>query len=252
MGEYGLYDYDVTIIKRLGKHFIKLTNLSACRKAGLVVDREYSPKGSVNNIKLENNLSRAKSNVLDLSLSNPWKYFCTFTIDKEKCNRYDFKAYYKAFSKFVSNYNRYLPDDEKVKYLFIPERHIDGAWHIHGILNNIPEKDIFINKNGYLSWKKYAEKFGFMSFSEIKDIDACSLYLLKYITKDMCRSISELGGHLYYASNGLRKAEIDFKGKVRLKNCNWDYETKDGYCRIKTIDTRYQNFDEMVELIHET
>ena len=95
MGEYGLYDYDVTIIKKLGEHFIKLTNLNACRKSGLLVGRAYSPKGSVNETKLENNLSRAKSNVLDLASSNPWKHFCTFTIDKERYDRYVYGVFYK-------------------------------------------------------------------------------------------------------------------------------------------------------------
>lgn len=252
IGEYGLYDHDVTIIKALGDNIIRLVNLSACRRSGLEIERRYSPKNTVNERKLGNNMIRAKTKVMEYALCNPWDYFCTFTIDGSRYDRYSFKEYYQAFAKFISNLNRSLPEERKIHYLLIPEMHIDGAWHVHGLLRNLPESELAINRNGFQTWGRYADKFGFMTISRIKDIDACSKYIMKYITKDMSKNNSALGCHIYYASNGLKKGEVLHKGKVRLIDCDWDYETEDKYCRIKTIDRRKQNFDEMVEVINET
>jgi len=247
IGHYGLYDYDITTIKKLG-HITRVSNLKAVRCSGLECEIHRSKKNTINDSKLENNISRAKTKVKELVLCNEWNYFCTFTISKEKYNRYDFKTYYEKFSKFIGNYNRSCLPDEKVKYIFVPEMHKDGAWHIHGFIKGIRKKDIYINGHGYLGWTQYEEKFGFISFSDIRDIDKSANYILKYITKDTTKNISALGMHIYYASKGLETAEIIYKGKILLK-CPWGYETKDGYCRIKEFDGRYQDYKDYIEVM---
>lgn len=246
IGHYGLYDYDVSTIKRIG-YLIKVSNLKACRHPGLIIEQRYSKKGTVNNFKLENNIARAKSNIREYALCNPWDYFCTFTISKDKYDRYNFQAFYKDFAKFISNYNRSCNKNEKVKYLVIPEMHKDGAWHLHGLLKGIRQVDMYINKYGYISWTKYEEKFGYISFDPIRSIDNCSKYLLKYITKDISRCVSDLGCHLYYSSNGLKKGEMIFRGKLELK-CEWDYETPDGFCKIKYFDERKVDPDDYIRV----
>lgn len=244
---YGLYDYDVSTIKQMGC-FIRIANLKACRHPGLVLDRKFSKKGTVNLFKLENNIARAKSIVREYALCNEWDFFCTFTINKNLYDRYDFPTFYKHFAKFISNYNRSCNEEEKVKYLLIPEMHKDGAWHMHGLLKGIRNKDTYINKNGFMSWKQYEERFGFISFSPIDDINRCCNYILKYISKDISKSVSELGCHLYYAPNGLKRGELLFRGNLRLK-CNWDYETPDGFCRIKNFDNRHEDYTSMIEVM---
>lgn len=231
------YVKDVMTCKVIGPMF-RVVNLKACRVSGLVDKRVKRKKGTVNSNKLYNNLSRAKSSVRELALCNDWDKFVTFTIDGSKHDRFDLKQYYKDFSTFVKNYNRYCSEEEKVRYLLIPEKHDDGAWHMHGLLNGIKEKDIVPNKNGYLTWKQYHNKFGYFSFDKIRSTDACAHYILKYITKDVSRSVSEIGAHLYYCSQGLRRGEYVYRGGGLLR-CQFDYEMD--FCKVKEFDMREVN-----------
>lgn len=238
----GLYDYDVSTVKQMG-HIIKVANLKATRAPGLVIDKKYVAKGTSNDSKLDNNIARAKIKVKEYVLCNPWDYFATFTINPDKYDRYNLKAYYNDFSRFLLNYNRYCTPEEKVKYIFVPEMHKNGAWHIHGFLKGIRQQDLYINEHSYLSWSTYEEKFGYISFGRIRDIERSSNYILKYITKGRSKNITELGGHLYYASKGLQTATLLYRGKLRL-HCDWDYETPDGYCRLRYFDERKENPDD--------
>lgn len=235
VGHYGMYDYDISTIKKM-RNIYKVSNLKAVRISGLEDDRKFSAKCTVNKNKLLNNLSRAKSKLKEYVLCNDWDYFMTFTIDKNKYDRFNLKLYYKDFSKFIQNYNRYCDNEHKVKYIFVPEMHSDGAWHIHGFLKGIKECDITINVNGYMTWKQYNDKFGFISFDKIRDINKSANYILKYITKDSAKGISELNCHLYYCSKSLNVAETVYKGKITMLE-PWDYTTEDGFCKLKYFDS---------------
>lgn len=225
-----LYDKDVTIIKRLDNTY-RVINLNAVRISGLET-RKFSKKNTVNESKLDCNISRAKSKVREYVLCNSWDYFCTLTISPEKFDRYNLKNYIKELGIFIQNYNRLCSDEQKVRYLFVPEMHADGAWHLHGFIKGIRDCDIYINQNGYISWKQYDEKFGYLSFSRIRSKEKCSNYILKYITKDIARSVSTLGNHLYYCSKGLKTAETVFRGNAEIK-CPWDFEGE--YCRVLEV-----------------
>ena len=243
---HGLYEHDISTIKRMG-HIIKVANLSAIRINGLEDHQNVYAKGAINDSKLDNNIARAKSKVKEYVLCNEWDYFCTFTISPEKYDRYNFNLYYTDFSRFLRNYNRYCTEDEKVKYIFIPETHQDGAWHIHGFIKGIKIKDSYINKYGYLSCKLYEERLGLSSFAAIKSIEKSSNYILKYITKDTSSNVSGLGNHIYYASKGLKSAELLYRGKIEL-NCDWDYERPDGFCRLKYFDDRKDDLTEYIRV----
>lgn len=242
------YDYDIMTVKKFGDNTVKVTYMSACRLSGVEDDRNFSAKGTVNDTKLENNIVRAKSRVKELILCNPWDYWCTFTISPHCYDRYNLKTYFKDFSEFIHGYNRRCSDVDKVRYIFLPEMHKDGAWHLHGFVKGIRKSDICINQNGYLTWKQYNDKFGFISMDTIKDIDRCSSYIMKYMTKDISRNVSELGSHLYYCSKGLNKSELIYRGKAQL-HCPWDWEHPDGYCKVKTFDTRSDDLECCLEII---
>lgn len=243
LGRYSLYEHDITTVKQYGDYQLKVTHLSSCRIAGLEPFKEkaFSKKNSVNSEKLSNNLIRAKSKVNELAICNPWEYFVTFTIDKSKYDRYNLKAYYRDFSEFIHNFNKRRSKEDKVKYLLIPEMHKDGAWHMHGLFHGLSADDLYINKNGYLSWEKYNKKFGYISIDHVKHKDKISSYIVKYITKDVDKNVKELGGHLYYHSKGLQTAELLFRGHADLL-CTWDYEHPDGYCKVKNFDLRTDDY----------
>ena len=129
------YVSDVAILKKYNEFTYKLTLCRSLREKGFE-DSKMQRVVGVNDTKLSNNISRAKSKVLEYALCNEFEYYVTLTINKDKHNRYDLKAYYKRFSKFLNNYNyRY---GVKVQYLLVPEKHRDGAWHLHGLIKGIP------------------------------------------------------------------------------------------------------------------
>ena len=245
LGTYNLYENDITIVKQCGNK-LKVIHIASCRKSGFESPYEVK-KNSVNEFKLSNNISRAKSKIYELALCNDWEYFVTLTISPKKYDRYNLKAYYKDLSEFLHNFNRRRTDETKVKYLLIPELHQDGAWHMHGLIKGLNTDELYINSNNYYGWKPYEDKFGFLSLGNIRDQDRTASYITKYITKDTEKSVKELGCHLFYSSNGLNVAEQLYRGNADLL-CDWDFEHPDGYCKIKTFDIRTDDYTKYLKL----
>ena len=242
------YDYDVFTVKKYNDDFSQIVYHSALRSPGFEDTRKYKSKCSVNDEKLDNNICRAKSRVRELALCNDWDFWCTFTISPEKFDRYNLKTYFKSFTMFLRNYSRGCDDTKKVKYLFIPEMCKDGAWHLHGFIRGIKEKDLFTNQNGYLDWKQYAERFGYISMAEIGDKNKCVSYMMKYMSKDIAKNVTDLGAHLYYASQGLNTAFIEYKGHGCL-HAEWDWTHPDGYIKVKNVDTAKQDISEIFQVL---
>lgn len=164
--------------------------------------------------KLSQSMSRARSTIVQLAMCNDWEWFFTCTLDPEKHDRYDLTAFTVTFPQWVRDYRKKYRCD--LRYLIVPERHKDGAWHVHGFLSGIPAEHLsdfvfgvhpdHLLEGGFKNWGLCSEKFGYCSLDEIKDRYAVSLYVTKYITKDMSNHAIGLGCHLYYASIGLRRA----------------------------------------------
>lgn len=194
----------------------------------------------INDEKLKNNISRAKSRIFELAMCNKFDYFCTFTQNKKYRDRFDLDTFRKDFAQFVRNLNRNRKN--KIKYLLIPEQHKKGGWHMHGLLSGLCEKSDLkkFKKSDYIptrlknmidkgqdvfNWKLYQNKFGYFTCTKINNIQACSKYITKYITKDLATNNIKLGKHLFFSSQGL-------KGKdIILKNCfatcpinSWHFE----------------------------
>ena len=247
-----LYEHDVFTVKKLGDYIYRISFNSSVRKSGFepIEGQTVVPsKRNVNSDKLLNNLSRAKSTIKELALSNPWDYFVTLTYDRAKTERYDLNSTVKKFNEFVHNYNRRCSKEEKVSYLIIPENHKDGAWHAHGVFKGIRKRDLYVNKYGYLSWKQYEDKFGFISLDkDIHDIKRLSSYILKYISKDFCRTDIKINAHSYYHSKGLKKAEILYRGHGNFTG-TWGWEHEDGYCKILEFDIRELDIHDVFEII---
>ena len=241
------YKSDVYTLKRYGSNIVKISYCHVLREAGWEDEREQKKKGSVNAEKLDNNLSRAKGTVRELALCNDWDYWVTLTVSPEKYNRYDLEKYRKDLAEFIHNYNRRSNDTEKVKYLLVPEKCKDGAWHMHGFIRGIRPKDLFVNEHGYLDWKQYKKKFGFISMEKLRNKEKCASYILKYLTKDTEKTIVEINAHLYYASNGLKRAEEIYRGSAVFHG-QWDWIHPDGYCKVKNVDIRRNALGDFITL----
>ena len=242
------YRSDMYTVRQYGDNTAKIIWHKSLRDSGWESERPSKKKGSVNNGKLENNLCRAKSTVRELALCNDWDYWCTFTLAPDKHNRYDLESYKKNLGEFIHNYNRRCDSEYAVRYLLVPEKHQDGAWHMHGFIKGIRPKDLYTNQYCHLTWKSYEKKFGFISMDKIKDKERASSYILKYMTKDTAHSISELNAHLFYASKKLNRSEEIYRGSGVFKG-SWDWEHEDGYCKIKNVDLRTETIDQYLDFV---
>ncbi len=242
------YKNDIFTVKQYGEHTVRIAYIQTMREAGWEDLRDHKPKGSVNDEKLTNNLARAKATVREYALCNPWDWWCTFTINAEKCNRYNLDEFYTQFAEFIHSYNKRQSSEHKVKYLLVPEQHSDGAWHMHGFIRGINPKDLYKNEHGYMTWKQYEKKFGYISMDKIKSLDKSSSYILKYMTKDTDKNVTEMNRHLYYCSKGLEKATELYRGSAEYYG-KWDWEHPEGYCKIKTLDVRKDNIHDYIEVL---
>lgn len=175
---------------------------------------DRSQKG--NQKKLDPSISRSRRVVLELALCNQWQWFCTFTLDKSKYDRYKLDAWYKDFSQWIRDQRK--KTKRKIRYLIIPELHKDGAWHMHALMSDVPHlvsfyrlrkhgwylPDYLIDE-GFYCWYEYFEKFGFCSLGAIQDPVKCGFYISKYMEKSIGSAIA-VGSHTYYASHGLNRA----------------------------------------------
>ena len=183
--------------------------------------------------KLDSSISRTKRVILEKALCNPWEWFCTFTISKDKFDRKDLITWRVSFTQWMRDQRKKgLP----IQYLIVPEQHEDGSWHAHGFFSGLPETELIsfkeMDKQGYrtpegrrlpkklrysnyMNWPAYQEKFGFCSFGKIQNPVAAGFYITKYITKDNDRAVKQVGLHSYYANHGLQGASkhVDFYGR---------------------------------------
>lgn len=230
--------YDITIVKKIGvgKNFkYKLIHLNYLKNSGIENDQlfEKSKKCSVNNVKLYENISRAKNSIIELAYCNEWQWFFTGTLDKNKYNREDLEKFHKDFTLFLRHFKQINDLDNKIDFLVIPELHSDGkSWHMHGLLNGLDINFLTEFKEGMMmskhildkvrnnekvyKWQAYENKFGFNDIEEIKNHEAVSNYISKYISKELGKCVTELNAHLYYHSRGLNKAQVIKKGRM-----NW-------------------------------
>lgn len=73
-------------------------------------------------------LSRTKRNIKELALCNNFEYFATVTIASTACDRYNLIECQKKFKRKLKTIKKY---NNNFKYLFITEKHKDGAFHFH-------------------------------------------------------------------------------------------------------------------------
>ena len=251
-GSYRNRHRNIGYLTKYGENRYKLTHMRSALIPGL---EERNPKKksrsppSPTAEKLSNSLSRSRSTVWALAICNPWDYFCTFTIDGCKHDRYDLCSTYAAFAKWINNFNSRA--ECSVRYLIVPEPHRDGAWHFHGLLfglpklyltpftleDNIPIRLKSMIKSGrhIFNWPAYAQRFGFVTLEPIIDSERCAAYLSKYITKELQHSSIELNHHVYYCSHGLNRGERVYSGEIKRQIEAPDFAND--YVRIKTFSS---------------
>lgn len=255
------YKYNQTILKVFGygeNKKIKVINMNILRTSGVECDDDISIlRGSVNDAKLEESIIRAKNTIFELAFCNQWQYFFTGTLNPNKYDRTDLKKFHKDLTQWIVNQNKKL--NCKIDYLFIPELHTDGkSWHIHGFINGLPPNELkqfvvgdtmgktladkVLKGDTVFNWLSYSNKFGFCDLEPIKNAEAVSKYITKYINKNLANSVTELNAHLYYHSRGLNKAITIKKGSMS-ENIPPTYAND--YCSISWLDYSEEMLNEL-------
>ena len=203
-------------------------------------------------------LSRTKQKIYDYAFCNDWSdgWFLTFTFDNDKVeNRYDYDICYKRINTFLRVLKR---NNSDCKYLIVPERHKDGAWHFHGLLTNCDNlkmvdsgkfsKGKHIYNHEVKGSKKIYNinsrnwKYGFTTATKIEDTKKVSSYITKYITKDLIETTK--GKHRYIYSKNLDlpiitntfETDNDLTEQLLTQhNNNFEYEKKYASDRFGTI-----------------
>lgn len=213
-------------------------------------DRVKKAEQARKNARLDNNISRTRARIFELAACNEFQYFCTFTQDQTKRDRFDLTEFRKDFAQLVRNINRGRADSDKIKYLLIPEKHKKGGWHMHGLLKGLTEKDLQAFKlsenipkrlkdtirsgTPVYDWTRYRRAFGYFTCTEIDSGEAVARYITKYISKDLQSGVIEAGQHLFFASQGLKSREVITS--LNYEPCpitEWDYEND--YIKCKEI-----------------
>lgn len=186
-------------------------------------------------------LSRTKARIFELAACNEFTHFCTFTQDEEKRDRFDLNAFRTDFAQLVRNMNRDRAEGAKIQYLLIPEKHKNGAWHMHGLLKGLTPEDLrpFTLeeklpqrlrkqlKEGVkiYDWTRYRRSFGYFTCTEIENGTAAAKYITKYVTKDVAETARKSGAHLFFASQGLKGREkLEWRSFDKCPVDNWDFE----------------------------
>jgi len=247
------YKYNQTILKIFGfgnNKKIKLVRMNCVKTSGLDIDKKIDVvRGLQNDSKITESILRSKSKIFELAYCNPWDWFFTGTINPNKQDRTDLDLFHKQLTQWLRNYNKI--HNLHIKFLFVPEKHKDGkSWHVHGFINGLPVEhlkrfkigdkmgkglaDKVLNGDIVYNWEPYLNRFGFCDLEPIRNHEAVSKYVTKYINKELANSVTELNAHTYYHSRGLKFADVKRKGTMSWENIAPTFENE--YCSVLWLD----------------
>jgi hypothetical protein len=174
-------------------------------------------------------ITRTVNEIRELAANNDWNYFVTITLSSKNWNRYTADGLQYAIKEESRRWRNMQMSKVKpyadYKYLFIPEKHKDGAIHLHGLVKLLPviqlkaytlsEVNSSVNLPKYICEKvrkndeiyhclEWDEMFGWNTVEPIRDIDRAANYILKYVTKDVENSPFKTR---FWHSRGLKRAE---------------------------------------------
>ena len=173
---------------------------------------------------------RARSQVRDLALCNPFTHFVTLTLDKDRVDRYDMAAITRKLNAWLSN----QVQRRGLIYVLVPERHKDGAVHFHGFFNDTLEmvdsgtmvppgggkprkprskaqRAAWVAQGGHVVYNLPGWSLGFTTAMELYgDYHSAVTYVCKYIGKDMSQGAAKIGGRWFYSGGALERPRVEY------------------------------------------
>lgn len=182
-------------------------------------------------------MRRARAKLRRLALSNGFDYFVTLTLDPARIDRYDGEAVVKALGRWADNMVR----RHGLRYILVPERHKDGAYHFHGFMagSGLIAKESGVEWDGRPVYNLPQWTLGFTTAQRLYgDYHAAVGYCCKYIGKqDGERPL----GRWYYSGGGLREPEklyCDLDYREVGENCEKAVEFSIPGAKMKLLRTK--------------
>ena len=163
--------------------------------------REQGKKAEGENA--ERSERRARAKLRRLALANEFDYFVTLTLDPAKIERHDGAAVVKALGRWADNMVR----RHGLRYILVPERHKDGAFHFHGFMagGGLEVRDSGVEWDGRPVYNLPQWSLGFSTAQRLYgDYHAAVGYCCKYIGKE--HGPRPLG-RWYYSGGQLQEAK---------------------------------------------
>lgn len=201
------------------KEYPKMLRIYIYKEPLLVAERGYSDPKPKKQVDLDfepsqRSIYRTRMLISDLVLSNEFDLFCTFTFDPKKIDRYNYSVCVMRMTRWLSSQkNNSSPD---LKYLVVPERHKDGAYHFHALLANFQGKlkKTRIRQKGREIYNLTGFRSGFSTAVKIDNREAVANYVKKYITKEMVKLFNR---RRFLASRNLERPK-KYKNVFGLSN----------------------------------
>lgn len=157
-------------------------------------------------------MRRARAKLRRLALANEFDYFVTLTLDPAKIDRYDGAAVVKALGRWADNMVR----RHGLRYILVPERHKDGAFHFHGFFagDGLEIADSGVEWGGRPVYNLPQWPYGFTTAQRLYgDYHAAVGYCCKYIGKEAGERPL---GRWYYSGGRLKEpaktyADLDYR-----------------------------------------
>lgn len=172
------------------------------------------PSGGRSEASAERSMRRARAKLRDIARATPFSWFVTFTLDKERIDRYDVAAITAKLNVWLDNRVR----RRGLAYVLVPERHKDGAVHFHGLINEALDADMVPSghrdKEGHEVFNLGSWGYGFSTAIRLYgDYRRAVGYVCKYIGKQT----EKIGGRWYYSGGKLGQPKVErFRAELDL------------------------------------
>lgn len=174
----------------------------------------------------ERSIRRAASQMRDICLSTPFRYFVTLTLDPAKIDRHDMEALTKVLNRWADNRVR----RNGLAYVLVPERHKDGAIHLHGFFTeSVPLSDSGTMKlpgakrprrprdaKQRAEWEAAGAKPVYnipgwtLGFSTAIPLDGAYEAAVAYCCKYVRKAAEKIGGRWFYRGGKLGKPVVEY------------------------------------------
>lgn len=183
---------------------------------------------------LKRAMRRARVRVRDYCLSTDMRYFATFTLDRQKVDRYDIHAITKKLNVWLGH----QVQRKGIAYVMVPELHQDGAVHFHGMLTEglqvvdsgtiIPKGDdrprrprsdaqarAWVRDGGRVVYNLPDWPYGFTTALQVTGCyEQAVNYISKYISKGLHTESGllpqKVGGRWYYSGGPLGRPGMEY------------------------------------------